>query len=654
MNESWANTPDFFIIPQEEAVYVYHTRLLPVGHGFNVYRQDGRGAEFILLNDEPIRGIRRTDELQPMLGERYDQVLRYFDEQTASGLHMAIRSKPIERDIASILYPEFAKVLGRLFIDETAPAFTEVAYRIEFVDGTGQPTGVELTGSVFTEPVEPVAPEITNVENRGRWVTMHWNYPQTPRGETDFVIQFYLFRMDERTGEPQLLTDDVIIRNNAQREHFISFRSQVINTTEKYFMTAVTFTGLQSERSQVYEFELIDNIPPAPVTGLNARVSEEQWVSLTWDISREADLAGYHVYRSTDMAEDFTRISEILVNITEPIYSDTTVTGGLTYFYYVRAVDRAGNESEIGDMVMAQVLDLIPPPRPENFSATFNTDLLSVDLTWDMPEFTENFESFIIMRRREDERRPGAYTRVNMQHLTDVIYNDPGEAETGFPEGALYRYLLFSSSKAKNYSDTVSALVEIPLLTPPRPPSSITAINDNGHRINISWNASPSASTENYILYRKKSGEAEFSKLKQVPVNNRFVRDEQLETATEYVYAVAALDRAANESDLSEPDTVFFRNFTPPRSVRNIQAVERDAGVELRWERVAADDLAGYIVYRANSPTGRYQPAHQGVLTETGFFDQQGTANMWYRVRAVDTSGNESRPGSPVRPLSIQ
>ena len=646
------NNPDLFLLPQEEGVYVYHTRALPSGQGFNIYRQDGRSGPFTLLNEEPVRGIRRADELRMVLGNRYEQTLRFFNEETAGGLFLALRSKPTESSIAGILYPEVAKALGRLYIDETAPVGREVTYRIEFLDGMGRPTGQELTGSVLTEPVIPEAPVITKVENKGRRVTMHWNYPKEEPGEIDFVIQFYLMRINQQTGERQLLTEDVIIRNRVQSEYFISFDSPVINQTEQYIITAVTFSGHQGPPSPVFEYELIDNIPPVPVQNPDSRVSEEQWVYLSWDRNRESDLAGYHVYRGTDMTADFEKMTDEPLNMNETFFTDTTVIGGLAYFYYITAIDQTGNESEMSDMVMAQVLDLVIPPKPENLSASFNEITGEIDLEWEMESFSDNFESFIIMRRREDSPRPGAFSRVNMEHLTNVYFSDAGEAETGFPEGALYRYILFSSSRAKNYSDTVSVLVEVPLLTPPQPPSSLTAINDNGHRINLSWNASPSVSTEKYIVYRKQQGTTAFSQLKEVPAATRFIRDEQLEHGSEYVYAVTAVDRAENESELSEPDTIFFRNFSPPRSVRNIQAVERETGVEIRWERVIAADLAGYKVYRANAPTGRFQPVHEELLSETSFTDVSGSADMWYRVRAVDTSGNESSPGSPVRPVN--
>lgn len=654
INGLWANEAEMFIVPLEDEVYVYHNQAIPSGFGFHIYRQDGPGSEFIRLTDEPVRGVRRADELRGVLEERYEQISRFFGEETAGGLFMAFRTKPIESALATAIYPEAALAMGRLFIDETAPANREITYRIEFVNNSNRPTGQTITRSAFNRPVEIAAPVITSAENHGRRVTLRWDFPRSVGEQPDYVIQFFLFRLDERTNEPILVTDDVVIRNNAFVEHSISFESPVINTLERYVITAVNFAGLQGPPSEVFEYDLIDNIPPRPVAGLNALVSQEYWVNLGWNVSQDADVIGYRVYRSTDMAEDFEPLlGDAILQRTEPNYQDTTVTGGVAYFYYVTAVDAVGNESAPGDIVMAQVEDWVIPPTPANLSAVFNPENGEVELSWEMEEFTPNFESFIIMRRREDTPTPGAYARVNMDHLRETSYNDKGEAGTGFAEGATYAYVLYSSSRAKNYSDTIAVRIEIPLLTPPEPPRGLTAINDNGHRVNVSWNASPSISTEHYMLYRKTSVEESFSQLKQLPVSTRLFRDEDLVAGTEYIYTVTAIDRAGNESDPARADTLFFRNYDPPRSVRNIQAVERETGIELRWERVVADDLAGYRVYRALTPTGRYQAAHEGLLSNTGFVDTSGTPDHWYRVRAVDTSGNESRPGSPVRAVRM-
>jgi hypothetical protein len=78
-------------------------------------------------------------------------------------------------------------------------------------------------------------------------------------------------------------------------------------------------------------------------------------VELSWDISPETDVAGYHVYRSEGPAAPARVNSDLLL---VPVFRDMSVAPGRTYAYAVTAVDRAGNESARSAEVKATV------PRP--------------------------------------------------------------------------------------------------------------------------------------------------------------------------------------------------------------------------------------------------------------------------------------------------
>jgi fibronectin type 3 domain-containing protein len=66
-------------------------------------------------------------------------------------------------------------------------------------------------------------------------------------------------------------------------------------------------------------------------------------VFLTWNENKERDLAGYRVYRSTGSGKDYELLTVTLLIRTT--FSDTTVKSGITYYYVVTAIDKAGNES---------------------------------------------------------------------------------------------------------------------------------------------------------------------------------------------------------------------------------------------------------------------------------------------------------------------
>jgi fibronectin type 3 domain-containing protein len=76
-------------------------------------------------------------------------------------------------------------------------------------------------------------------------------------------------------------------------------------------------------------------------------------VFLTWNENKERDLAGYRVYRSTKQGRDYELLTTTL--LTRTTYSDEKVTSGVTYYYVVTAVDRAGNESARSEAKKAYV-----------------------------------------------------------------------------------------------------------------------------------------------------------------------------------------------------------------------------------------------------------------------------------------------------------
>ncbi len=87
-----------------------------------------------------------------------------------------------------------------------------------------------------------------------------------------------------------------------------------------------------------------DLTPPARPTGLTV-VPGVARIFLTWNENKEADLAGYYVYRSKKSGRDYERLTDKPINRTT--YSDESVKTGVLYYYVVSAVDRSGNESAL-------------------------------------------------------------------------------------------------------------------------------------------------------------------------------------------------------------------------------------------------------------------------------------------------------------------
>ncbi len=93
-----------------------------------------------------------------------------------------------------------------------------------------------------------------------------------------------------------------------------------------------------------------DTTAPAVPGGVSATANANA-IAVDWANNSEPDLAGYHVYRSTNAGGTFTKITSTL--LTDSAFSDTTATAGQALSYRVTAVDTSGNESAASATVTA-------------------------------------------------------------------------------------------------------------------------------------------------------------------------------------------------------------------------------------------------------------------------------------------------------------
>ena len=92
-------------------------------------------------------------------------------------------------------------------------------------------------------------------------------------------------------------------------------------------------------------------------------------------------------------------------------------------------------------------------------------------------------------------------------------------------------------------------------------------------------------------------------------------------------------------------DDVIYVHDGPPAIPTGVTTVTGDGQVEIYWNPVLEDDVAGYNVYRSPTLTGAYYHTAQLVGREsTGYLDLNVTNGVtyYYAVDAYDFAGNES------------
>jgi hypothetical protein len=134
--------------------------------------------------------------------------------------------------------------------------------------------------------------------------------------------------------------------------------------------------------------------------------------------------------------------------------------------------------------------------------------------------------------------------------------------------------------------------------------------------------------------------------------------DAQFEFGKTYLYTVrsaVAVDGNALESDPSDPTVVAATDTFPPSSPQDVVAAitsptDGSAEVDLSWSINSEPDLAGYRVYRSEQENTPGQLMTPDLLLSPAYRDTSVRLDhhYWYRVTAVDRTGNESVPSAPV------
>ena len=106
-------------------------------------------------------------------------------------------------------------------------------------------------------------------------------------------------------------------------------------------------TPLNARPVTANPFDIFPPAPPGKVTAAGS--SPPPRVSIFFPTNTEKDLAGYNLYRSEDpnLPKPWTKLNRNLLDRTT--FQDEAVQSGKRYFYYVTAVDNAGNESSPSD-----------------------------------------------------------------------------------------------------------------------------------------------------------------------------------------------------------------------------------------------------------------------------------------------------------------
>jgi hypothetical protein len=292
-------------------------------------------------SDESVQSIRRVDVYR--LAEAVDDPLPLTEEEFSARANL----------IGSVTPEQIAEAAETLaYTDELSLSEpVRLRYAVRYVNAAGQRASfsnfllIEPAASVSQPPNVGRAPEVGENAVIVRWEAPEANVDNTRPAN---LLGYNVYRSARSQNEPAQTP------LNSRPVNALSFADQTFAFGEEYVyvVRAVSLgTGgepVESLNSNPVEVKPVDTFRPAPPAGLTvAAVATPPRVSVFFAANQERDIAGYNLYRSTDPdlpKDQWTKLNHNLLERTT--YQDEAVRPGQRYFYYVTAVDKAGNASD--------------------------------------------------------------------------------------------------------------------------------------------------------------------------------------------------------------------------------------------------------------------------------------------------------------------
>ena len=267
--------------------------------------------------------------------------------------------------------------------------------------------------------------------------------------------------------------------------------------------------------------------------------------------------------------------------VTTTNYTDSTVTNGTTYFYFVKAVNASGS-STASNEVSATPNQAAPPT---NLAATPGDT--QIVLNWTASASATGYNVY-----RGTSRGGESSTPVNGSPIVGTTYND-----MGLTNGTTYWYYVkaITSSGLSLASNEVSATPSA--ATPPVPTGLMAAAGVN--QVVLNWMGSLGAAS--YNVYRGTSSGGESGTAIATGITATTYTDTAVTPGTTYFYYVKAVNGAGG---ISAPSNEASATPTGaiPAAPTSLAASASDSLVTLFW--IASPGATSYNVYRGTSPGG--------------------------------------------------
>ena len=300
-------------------------------------------------SDVSVQSIRRIDVYR--LAEKPRAPLGLTEEEFATRSTL----------IGSVIYADIksgAEVLAYTDTLELAGEPTRLRYAVRYVNAAGQRAA--FSNFLLLEPAARIAqaPTIitTDKEVAEDALTISWQPPAANiDGSTPVnLLGYNIYRAADADGEGSQPLNDTLISGTQYQDKAFKF-----GETYRYVVRAVSLgtEGGQVESLNSNSITVLprDTFAPSAPASITVAAAPGR-LSIFFPANPEPDIAGYNIYRSTDPdlpKDKWNKLNPGL--LTRTTFQDEKVESGRRYYYYLIAVDQAGNVSPLSDVVSETV-----------------------------------------------------------------------------------------------------------------------------------------------------------------------------------------------------------------------------------------------------------------------------------------------------------
>ena len=376
-------------------------------------------------------------------------------------------------------------------------------------------------------------------------------------------------------------------------------------------------------------------------------------VIVTWEYALFKRIyTSYNLERSED-GKTFTPLSnEPLVNINDRpnapakrmYYIDSLAQNDKTYYYRVQGISSFGEKGKYSDTISGQGKPVLAyTPYIKNYRFTSNPN--EAVITWDFPKEGEAYIQKFQLNQSEKDKGP-------YKVVIDSIATNQREVTYTNLEPTNYITITAIGKTPKQRKTSFKTLIQPVDSTPPAIPVNLEGKIDSLGVVRINWKTNTEKDFLGYRIFRGFTKTEEPSQLTKSPFAvNEFIDTVEVKNLNSKVYyQVVAVDKRFNHSDKSEVLVLEKPDVIPPTAPVFSDYTIENGAVKLSWFN-SSDTEATHILSRKNMTTNtEWEVIYKGTDTIQTYIDQKVEPDntYQYKIKAVDKSGLESLPATPL------